>query len=667
MCALTAERMSREKAPSSHTVKCRDGCGQRSRVARTGVVSSEAVTRGSSGSPLDDLPKRVSAPWRNANGVRGSEVAAYRQQHMCPGYGTPALASRHQSPRSRTNRVGIVAFVALVFAMPSVAMAAIPEPGAIFWGALTPEAPGVQRTIEARLGQQLIASYTIGTIPSAGSLYVLRLQVESPEAIDEPRSAGTIRVNDTVQFFVNNKEIGRAEIVERAQVNKRDFTIVGCGNGVIEVGEQCDDGNVNNGDCCSATCNHEPNGSTCDDDLFCNGVGTCSNGNCDQDGDPCVGQPACLSNCNEIANNCLAAADTPCEDDDNGCTDDLCDGAGACTHLPNTDGCDDGKWCNGQDTCNDGKCAKHQGDPCVPPCAVRCLEDQDECLIDAGATCDDENECTRNDKCSDRGFCVGENEPDEQGCDVGGALEMCCVGACVEGDECSLTECSVAFYVVPAAAIEISEIIWIGSYADVGGRFVDVGGGVDCSPLSDGDGEFLHDAATKAVFAAVSYPDGVSEDEIYVESGIVRLATCAFQFPGAPSSTNFKTLTTSATGVDGSPLGTRPRILVRLGTDCLLCGRPVTRGDRPTASDALFVLKAAVQQETCGPCVCDVDDSGTITATDALKTLTSAVGAATSLTCGACAAAPVTREVASEDDATTTTTTTVTSTTTQSR
>src|SRR5262249_27678621 len=44
-----------------------------------------------------------------------------------------------------------------------------------------------------------------------------------------------------------------------------DAAIVGacCGDGVIEPGEQCDDGNTDNGDCCSATCQFEPAGTTC--------------------------------------------------------------------------------------------------------------------------------------------------------------------------------------------------------------------------------------------------------------------------------------------------------------------------------------------------------------------------------------------------------------------
>ncbi|HYC57364.1 MAG TPA: C-type lectin domain-containing protein [Candidatus Binatia bacterium] len=55
-----------------------------------------------------------------------------------------------------------------------------------------------------------------------------------------------------------------------------------------------------------------------------------------------------------------------------------------------------------------------------------------------------------------------------------------------------------------------------------------------------------------------------------------------------------------------------------------------------TASDALYVLRSAVGSAQCEPCVCDVDDSGTLTATDSLRTLRNAVGQNVQLQCPSC-------------------------------
>jgi cysteine-rich repeat protein len=78
-----------------------------------------------------------------------------------------------------------------------------------------------------------------------------------------------------------------ADNVDAAGVDQITVTISYslCGNGLLEPGEQCDDSNTMDGDCCSSTCQFESNGS-------------------------------------------------PCAADANPCTADVCDGAGSCTHPP---------------------------------------------------------------------------------------------------------------------------------------------------------------------------------------------------------------------------------------------------------------------------------------------------------------------------------------------
>ncbi len=78
----------------------------------------------------------------------------------------------------------------------------------------------------------------------------------------------------------------------------------GCGNGVLDNGETCDDGNMYDGDCCDSTCQLEPDDSPCTDRLFCTtGVGTCQSGVCTggtpRDCASCLG-----GDCDEADNEC---------------------------------------------------------------------------------------------------------------------------------------------------------------------------------------------------------------------------------------------------------------------------------------------------------------------------------------------------------------------------
>ena len=114
-----------------------------------------------------------------------------------------------------------------------------------------------------------------------------------------------------------------------------------CGDGFLDAGEQCDDGNVLDGDCCSSTCQLEPNGIPCQDGDACTTGDTCSAGTC-------IGGPP--PNC----------------DDGNQCTADSCDHALGCQNLaqPNDTPCDDGQpvICSLPYTCQEDLCTAGGGD-----------------------------------------------------------------------------------------------------------------------------------------------------------------------------------------------------------------------------------------------------------------------------------------------------------------
>ena len=54
-----------------------------------------------------------------------------------------------------------------------------------------------------------------------------------------------------------------------------------CGDGVIDAGEQCDDGNTDAADCCSPLCAVDPDGTACSDGDVCNGAEACRAGRCE--------------------------------------------------------------------------------------------------------------------------------------------------------------------------------------------------------------------------------------------------------------------------------------------------------------------------------------------------------------------------------------------------
>jgi len=57
-------------------------------------------------------------------------------------------------------------------------------------------------------------------------------------------------------------------------------TVTACGNHIITAGEQCDDGNLVAGDCCAPSCQRESAGAPCDDGDPCTTLDGCSAGAC---------------------------------------------------------------------------------------------------------------------------------------------------------------------------------------------------------------------------------------------------------------------------------------------------------------------------------------------------------------------------------------------------
>ncbi len=129
--------------------------------------------------------------------------------------------------------------------------------------------------------------------------------------------------------------------------------------------------------------------------------------------------------------------DSDC-DDGNECTQDSCSDK-QCTNAPISYAiCHDGLYCNGYDTCLNGTCQVHSGDPCADSssdgdadCSESCDEETDSCIANDpdGSPCDDGLFCTDNEQCLS-GVCTGT----EHDCSDN---DHCTIDTCDEdGDQC---------------------------------------------------------------------------------------------------------------------------------------------------------------------------------------------------------------------------------------
>jgi len=279
--------------------------------------------------------------------------------------------------------------------------------------------------------------------------------------------------------------------------------------------------------CKSGACVHPPNAAQCDDGVACTFNDRCADGVCAGTGyvcddklkctdDFCDGKGFCIevihADACRIANACVDAGQgnpgnacevcdpskdqeawsdlgdgAGCPDDGNVCTDDVC-GAGACTHPPNANACDDGDLCTELDVCAAGACAGKAfkcddtiactdnvcdgvGGCSYPVTAGLCLiggqcyADQQSapsgfcqyCDVAAantswthratGTDCDDASACTQLDKCQS-GTCIGAPIPcnDEKACTddscdpATGCVYTPNTNSCEDGDFCTVSD-----------------------------------------------------------------------------------------------------------------------------------------------------------------------------------------------------------------------------------
>ncbi|MGA1865572.1 MAG: M14 family metallopeptidase, partial [bacterium] len=213
-----------------------------------------------------------------------------------------------------------------------------------------------------------------------------------------------------------------------------------CVGGVCQPGVavDCDDSIYCTNDSCNEgtdTCDNIPDDGFCDDSFFCNGAETCDTElGCQAGSDPCPGQycdesedicyecetdPECDDGlfCNGaetcVSGTCQAGTPPDC-DDGVSCTVDSCnEGTDSCDNIPNDSLCDNGLFCDGDETC-DAQLGCQSGTP--PDCSdgVSCTDDS---CNEATDSCDN----IANDSLCDNGlFCDGAETCDtELGCQAG--------------------------------------------------------------------------------------------------------------------------------------------------------------------------------------------------------------------------------------------------------
>ena len=218
-----------------------------------------------------------------------------------------------------------------------------------------------------------------------------------------------------------------------------------CGNGFVDVGEGCDDGNTNADDGCNAACKIE-------DNVSCQSDDQCAGGYCDYGADE--EEPLCTSVVLPCGNGIVEAGEG-CDDGNreggDGCDvsclvedGNVCESALECASASCSEGicvrCGDGDI-DAQEACDDANTL--DGDGCSSACRV---EVEGECTAlrqcESGACDLDTNTCLS--PCGDGSVDEGEG-CDDSNLDEGDGCNAACLVeegfACAENDDCASGLC----------------------------------------------------------------------------------------------------------------------------------------------------------------------------------------------------------------------------------
>ena len=263
----------------------------------------------------------------------------------------------------------------------------------------------------------------------------------------------------------------------------------GCAEGLCQgKALSCDDSNPCTNDSCDKVtgCAHKANTSPCSDGDACTQSDTCANNLCIPGAiKVCEDNIFCTADsCNKTSGNCVYDAagmnGTPCDDsnvctlgdnckagvcsigiakdcnDNNPCTDDLCDKGKGCNPNFNSKACDDANACTKDDICKFGDCEGNiltcnDGNPCTD----EVCEPKKGCIPSANtAICDDNSKCTQGDACKntvcggspvdcdDGNICTDDSCDKASGC-VASANAVLCPDSdvCTTGETCKNSAC----------------------------------------------------------------------------------------------------------------------------------------------------------------------------------------------------------------------------------